>query len=183
MASKAKPTSLSLRFIAQPTSFPENQTYALWDIWPRIIGTFAGQFGAFVGLFFGIHGPNNEWPYAWWAFVFLFTSFLLAWLTSKNKAATLVSTGSEFRKYNLWGAEIWNGKLEDYESVGIETSLWSGGLSYVVFVRTEKHILSLKQKHRWCACCVGKRYCFPIREIDDFWKDHGFNRTTTAQHV
>lgn len=95
-----------------------------------------GFLAAFMGLFFGVKGPDDEWPYAWWSFVFLGIAFAVyyAILNSMPADIYLVRLKSNdnnhekaFELYNYNGGLIATAPLSSIASVKLETN-WQGKL-------------------------------------------------------
>lgn len=161
-----------------PLTTSGGATYSIKHVYLYLLGYFFGQSGAFFGCFFGIRGPNGEWPEAWWAFALLANAFILTHSQSRSMSAKIVRHADSIEYFNIWGRSIYGEiPLEKYESVGLKKGLCSN----VVIVKTDEYVQELKARYRWCSCCICKYSSYAVREIDQFASDHGLDEKHNAE--
>ena len=168
-------------------------TYHNPNVRAYAIGSAVGQLGAFFGCFFGIRGPNGEWPDAWWSLCFLGTAIsqyfnMMNALPSEIKLtennASPEGSYKAFDFYNLYGRRVSVAPFPMIDSI-----------EYTSRCCTKSICITWAdagyEKRRQCAgnwkCCVGRKCYFPLppsdaeRMIADYER-HSSNNANGKKH-
>ena len=152
--------------IADLPAMVGESTYEVKYVSLSIFLFFLGQCGAFFGIFFGVRGPDNQWPYAWWAFGLLGGAIGATAGFASGVVKTVQRKSDSFDFINAYGKVFLSTTLEQLEEIKV-------GSGKATFVLTDEALAEFKQQNKCCACCIGKSRCFAFSNLDKFASDHG----------
>jgi len=180
LASKASQTSTATIITSQdlPAMLGE-RVYNHPGAFNLALGMFMAGFSPFFGVFFGIKGPDGEWPYAWWSFCFIFNGIGMMFAVMSNVPVKVVRTPDAFVITN------WLGKLIPQHAHGptlplssIETVASKQGCCgrYITLTFTDECVAQMKEKAGCRACCCSlKTLDLNLVEYQAFLQDHGLH--------
>ena len=121
--------------------------YTMFPVW-FIVCMMISQTSPVLGAFFGVRGPDGEWPNAWWAFGMLGTIVwpIFAFPTKLRR------TPDGLEWYNLF-ARQGAAKLSQVDSITVLKGCCS---TYVSLTYTEEFLQKAKTQAGCCKCCVGR---------------------------
>ena len=155
-----------------------NATYTTFPKW--FILTFAlCQFGAVAGPFFGIQGPEGQWPYAWWAFGLIANAIWPFFVFTH----TLVRTPESMTMMGLYVGKVSEIPLDGIESMEVKKGCF--GFS-VKLTYTEAAYEAAKKEGGACGCCVSKSTEIAFLATEDlnaFLADHGLSAASVEMPV
>jgi len=138
------------------------------------VGHFFGQLGAFFGCFFGIKGPGNQWPYAWWSFCFFVNAIAVFRSRANTTTAKIVRTQDSMTLLNLYGGMIVDLPVKEIVTIRCRKSC---GCNFFVVEMTDKWYEEQLAQTKYCKCCVCKNIWITCSEQEAFKKDHGLAET------
>lgn len=155
--------------------------------WGGAIVNFVGQNGPFFGGWFGMPGPQNQWPYAVWALCFFLQVTIVSHQSYQHLTetpTTVIRKEDKIMSFNVFGQEL---SWYTFDASGIKsTAAYTRGCSKgMKLTLTDEEY----QRRRECAgCCkrigVRKNVYLPIVvDYGTMVSDHGFGTDPLPKQV
>lgn len=129
---------------------------------------------AFIISFAVIRGPNGEWPYAYWALLWVVLG-IVQYFSFLNSYPTrvVIKNNSTIEFFNCYNKPLCGGESpfgSRYCTIGVGKGCFGENLA--VFVRSEEHMAELKAQNKCCGgLTVCDTVCLRLRDPDAFKND------------
>eukprot|EP00546_Thalassionema_frauenfeldii_P020928 CAMPEP_0178904374 /NCGR_PEP_ID=MMETSP0786-20121207/5665_1 /TAXON_ID=186022 /ORGANISM="Thalassionema frauenfeldii, Strain CCMP 1798" /LENGTH=176 /DNA_ID=CAMNT_0020575825 /DNA_START=21 /DNA_END=551 /DNA_ORIENTATION=- len=143
---------------------------------PQAILQALCQLAPFFGCFFGIRGPDGQWPEAWWSLCFLPAAFGVFFSHLHWTPYKLVVEDEKIVAYNIWGIEVEGLAWSNIDSLDFKKNgCWYG--NHLIVSLTESAYLARKECAGCCKCCVFKTFYLSLDNAEQFVDEYQKNVT------
>eukprot|EP00520_Triparma_pacifica_P016056 CAMPEP_0118634986 /NCGR_PEP_ID=MMETSP0785-20121206/1838_1 /TAXON_ID=91992 /ORGANISM="Bolidomonas pacifica, Strain CCMP 1866" /LENGTH=170 /DNA_ID=CAMNT_0006525995 /DNA_START=60 /DNA_END=572 /DNA_ORIENTATION=- len=144
------------------------KSYECFPAW-FVICFALSQFGTFLGCFFGIRGPEDQWPWAWWAFG------AIPWWAPFIFPAKIVRTPDAIQIVAyLFGVQE-TIKIDEIKELELAKSCCG---VYVKAKFTDDSIKRQQEEAGLCKCCVSGSESLSFFSEIEFCLEHGIGKET-----